>query len=77
MPESITLLLRDWAAGSEAARNELMPLIYQDLKVLSRRVLRRESGGHVTATALVHDLYLKLVQHESMSWNDRRHFFSF
>lgn len=77
MSDSITLLLRDWAAGSKEARNELIPLVYQDLKLLSRRILRGEKGGQVTATALVHDLYLKLVRHDSMSWNDRRHFFSF
>ena len=72
------MLLRDWAAGSEAARSQLMPLVYDDLKVLSRRMLRRESGSNnVTATALVHDLYLKLVRTEPVNWNDRRHFFSF
>ena len=54
-----------------------MPLVYEDLKLLSRRMLRRESGSSVTATALVHDLYLKLVRHEPMNWNDKRHFFSF
>ncbi len=77
MSESITLLLHDWASGSNAARNELMPLVYQDLKVLSRRILKRESSRHVTATALVHDLFIKLVNHHSMTWNDRHHFFSF
>lgn len=74
---SITLLLREWAAGSANARDGLLPMVYEDLKVLSRRMLRRESGGHVTATALVHDLYLKLSRYEAVNWNDRRHFFSF
>ena len=77
-PESLTVLLQDWAAGSEAARTQLMPLVYEDLKVLSRRMLRREStSNNLTATALVHDLYLKLVRTEPVNWNDRRHFFSF
>lgn len=76
-PESITVLLQDWASGSESARSQLMPLVYEDLKVLSRRMLRRESNTSLTATALVHDLYLKLVRYQPVNWNDRRHFFSF
>lgn len=77
MAESITILLQDWAAGATSARDDLLPLVYQDLKVLSRRMLRRESGNQVTATALVHDLYLKLAHYKSVDWQDRRHFFSF
>lgn len=75
--ESITVLLKEWAEGSLAAREDLLPMVYEDLKVLSRRMLRRESGQFVTATALVHDLYLKIAHYESVNWNDRRHFFSF
>lgn len=78
MPEkSITVLLQEWAEGSSAARDDLMPLIYSDLKTLSRKMLSREHHADLTATSLVHDLYLKLVRHDSMSWTDRRHFFSF
>lgn len=78
MPEqSITTLLREWAEGSHAARSEVLPLVYEDLKKLSRKMLSRESGPLVTATALVHDLYLRLARYESISWNDRSHFFSF
>jgi len=77
MPDSITVLLRDWASGSDSARTELMPLIYEDLKSLSHKMLRRESSGQVTATALVHELYLRLVRYDAVTWNDRRHFFSF
>lgn len=74
---SITVLLRDWATGSLAARDELMPLVYTDLKTLSRRLLRREHASDLTTTALVHDLYLKLARCENLDWNDRQHFFSF
>lgn len=77
MTESITVLLKDWASGSTSARDELMPLVYQDLKALSKRILRGEGASEVTATALVHELYIKLSNCNSMSWNDRGHFFSF
>jgi RNA polymerase sigma factor (TIGR02999 family) len=73
----ITALLRDWATGSPAAPEALMPLVYQDLKLISRRLLRRESRSELTTTALVHDLYLKLVRGDSVDLNDRRHFFSY
>ena len=76
-PSSITQLLRQWADGSDNARSELIPLVYHDLKMISRRVLRGEHHSTVTATGLVHDLYLKLATCDSMEWSDRRHFFAF
>lgn len=74
---SITVLLQEWSAGSPTARNELIPLVYNELKNLSQRVLGRESNPNLTATALVHDLYLKLAHYDSVEWTDRAHFFSF
>lgn len=73
----ITELLHEWAGGSSVAREELIPLVYDDLKSISRRVLRGESTDQVTATALVHDLYVRLTNYDSVDWNDRKHFFSF
>jgi len=75
--QHITVLLRQWASGSREAADELMPLVYQDLKALSRRLLNRESSKDATATSLVHDLYLKLAPYDSVDWTDRRHFFCF
>jgi RNA polymerase sigma factor (TIGR02999 family) len=77
LPQSITALLQEWSAGSQTARNDLIPLVYNELKNLSQRVLGRESNPSLTATALVHDLYLKLAHYDSVEWNDRAHFFSF
>ena len=77
LPPSITALLQEWTTGSATARNDLMPLVYNELKHLSHRVLGRESDPNLTATALVHDLYLKLAHYDSVEWNDRAHFFSF
>ena len=73
----ITQLLRDWASGSEAAQTELMPFVYDHLKSISRGVLRGQNNSQVTATALVHDLYLKILRYDSVDWQDRTHFFSF
>ena len=77
VPRSITALLHEWSGGSPTARNELIPLVYNELKNLSRRFLGRESNPSLTATALVHDLYLKLAHYDSVEWNNRAHFFSF
>jgi RNA polymerase sigma factor (TIGR02999 family) len=77
IPRSITSLLQEWSTGSPIARNELIPLVYNELKNLSQRVLGRESDHSLTATALVHDLYLKLAHYDSVEWTDRAHFFSF
>jgi RNA polymerase sigma factor (TIGR02999 family) len=77
MSTPITVLLREWSTGSEEARDQLISLVYQELKNLSSRILRGESHGALTSTALVHELYMKLVGANEVSWNDRNHFFSF
>jgi RNA polymerase sigma factor (TIGR02999 family) len=73
----ITQLLHDWVGGSAGARDELFSLLYQDLKSLSRRVLSRESNQSLTATALVHELYVKLAPYGKVDWHDRNHFMAF
>jgi RNA polymerase sigma factor (TIGR02999 family) len=77
MGSPITVLLREWSTGSEVARDQLISLVYQELKNLSARVLRGERPGSLTTTALVHELYVKLAGSREVEWNDRNHFFSF
>jgi RNA polymerase sigma factor (TIGR02999 family) len=77
MPAPITILLRQWSTGSEEARDQLISLVYHELKNLSSRMLRGERSDCLTATALVHELYVKLAGSTSMEWSDRNHFFSF
>jgi RNA polymerase sigma factor (TIGR02999 family) len=73
----VTQLLRDWSDGSAAAREELLQLVYAPLRDLAMSHLRRERDGHtLQPTALVHELYLKLVQQRRVDWEDRRHFFA-
>jgi RNA polymerase sigma factor (TIGR02999 family) len=76
MPE-VTQLLRDWSEGRQEARDELLRLVYDPLRVIAERHLYRERDGHtLQPTALVHELYLKLVDQRRVEWHDRTHFFA-
>ncbi len=76
-PEAdVTDLLAEVAKGNQAAEEKLVPLIYDQLKELARRYMRRERGDHtLQTTALVHEAYLKLVRQRSPHWQGRAHFF--
>lgn len=73
----VTQLLHDWSAGKQEARDELLGLVYEPLRAIASRHLNREREGHtLQPTALVHELYLKLVDQRRVAWNDRAHFFA-
>ena len=73
----VTQLLREWSGGRQEARDELLGLVYEPLRLIAGRHLNREREGHtLQPTALVHELYLKLVDQRSVAWNDRAHFFA-
>ncbi len=75
-PTEITQLLIAWNQGDEAARDELMPLVYDELRRLARGYLRRERPNHtLQPTALVHDAFLRLVDQSQVNWQNRAHFF--
>lgn len=64
-----------WNAGDERARDELMPLLYDELRSIARGRMRHESADHtLDTTGLVHEAYLKLVDLTQVQWNDRGHF---
>jgi RNA polymerase sigma factor (TIGR02999 family) len=74
--KSVTALLLAWQGGNEAALNELMPLVYDELRRLADSYLRRERAGHtLQTTALVHEAYLRLVDVNQMQWESRAQFF--
>jgi RNA polymerase sigma factor (TIGR02999 family) len=74
-PQNVTQLLLAWGEGDEAARDELIPLVYDQLRRIARRHLRGERAGHtLQTTALINEAYLKLVE-QSVSWQSRAHFF--
>jgi RNA polymerase sigma factor (TIGR02999 family) len=73
----ITRLLKAWSGGDEAALEELMPLVYNELRKAARRHLRNERPDHtLEATALVNEVYLRLLKVTQISWRDRAHFFA-
>ena len=75
--EEITVLLNRMSAGDENAPEKLLPLVYQDLRNLARVYLKQERSDHtLQATALVHEAYMRLVDWEKVSWQNRAHFFS-
>ena len=74
--EKVTALLHAWAQGDERAQEDLLPLVYQELKRQAAAYLRRERPGHtLQPTALVHEAYLRLVGQRA-NWNNRGHFFA-
>jgi RNA polymerase sigma-70 factor (ECF subfamily) len=75
-PNEVTRLLVDWGNGDQAALGELIPLVYDELRRLAGRYMRRESQGHTLQTsALVNEAYLRLVDQRRVQWQNRAHFF--
>ena len=72
----ITHLLADISEGNEKAVNVLMPLVYNELRLMAGNKLRHEKHQTLNATALVHEAYLKLVDQNRISWQNRAHFFA-
>ena len=73
----VTELLLSWGQGDIAALNRLVPLVYDDLRRVARGHLRRERPGHtLQATALVHEVFLRLVDVDRMTLKSRTHFFA-
>lgn len=73
----VTRLLLDWRHGNQAALDELLPLVYNELRRLAQARLRQEPQGHtLQATALVHEAYVRLVDLDQLTLSDRAHFFA-
>jgi len=71
----VTELLRAWSDGDPAARDRLIPLVYEDLRRRAAAYLRRERRGHtLQPTALVHEAYLRLVDQRRPAWRNRAQF---
>lgn len=73
--DQVTRLLRDCQAGDASAVDEILPLLYADLRRMASRMMADERVGHsLQPTALVHEAYVRLVESESCTWRDRAHF---
>jgi RNA polymerase sigma factor (TIGR02999 family) len=72
----LTALLQNWSQGSETALAELLPLVYRELRQIAARQLRNERVDHtLQPTALVHEVYLRLLDQRHVDWGNRAHFF--
>ena len=74
--EEITSLLKAWGSGQSSALDQLIPLVYRELKRMARRHMRRSDSGTIQTTALVNEAYLRLVDLSSAAWQDRAHFYA-
>jgi RNA polymerase sigma factor (TIGR02999 family) len=71
----VTRLLLEWRGGNKAALDEMMPLVYDELRRIARHYLERERADHtLQPTALVHEAYLRLVGQHSVDWQNRAQF---
>lgn len=77
MSEAVTNLMQRMRAGEAHAAEELLPIVYEELRKLARARLAREKPGQtLQATALVHEAYLRLVGDADPTWENRAHFFA-
>lgn len=71
----VTDLLRSWNAGDPDAAAAVMPLVYEELHRIATAYFRRERRDHtLQATAIVHDAYIRLIEHNNVEWQSRTHF---
>ena len=72
----ITQLLIAWSDGRREALDDLMPMVYADLRRVAAGYMRREGAGHaLQPTALVHEAYVRLIDQKQVKWRNRAHFF--
>ncbi len=72
----LTSLLQAWSHGNQSALDQLLPLVYAELRRQAGRYMRGQSPGHtLQPTALVHEAFLRLIGSEPVEWRSRAHFF--
>ena len=75
--QDVTALLRAWAAGDESALGRLMPLVYDEIHGIAKRYMGRERHSHgLQTTALVHEVYFRLIDAKDVDWQNRNHFYA-
>lgn len=73
--QEITQLLRAWSGGDQQALDKLTPMVYHELHRRARQYVARERPGHtIQTTALINEVYLRLVDFRGVTWQDRAHF---
>jgi RNA polymerase sigma factor (TIGR02999 family) len=75
-PRDATALLAAWNEGDRSALDQLVPMVYVELRRQAERQMRHQPGGHtLSPTGLVHEAYLRLAGHQAAPWQGRAHFF--
>ena len=75
--DRISQLLAEWANGDPAARDRLVPIVYEELRRLAHYYMRGEREGHtLQTTALVNEVYMRMAGIDALRWRDRAHFFA-
>src|SRR5688572_29969404 len=75
--DDVTRLLNRWGSGDAAALDQLLPLVYRELRKIAKRYMRVQSSDHtLQSTAVVHEAFLKLVGDPERDWDSRAHFFA-
>lgn len=75
--DEVTALLQAWSCGDQAALDKLAPLVYEELHRTAHRYMAQEQTGHtLQTTALVNEVYLRLVKASEVNWQNRAHFFA-
>lgn len=73
----VTRLLEAWSEGKQEAFDELMPLVYEELRRMAKNYMNSQPSGHtLQTTALIHEAYLKLADQREKRWQNRAHFFA-
>jgi RNA polymerase sigma factor (TIGR02999 family) len=76
-PKEVTLILKDWNRGDQSALEKLMPIVYDELKRIAARYMRKEQPNHtLQATALVNEAFMRLADEKDLEWQNRAHFFA-
>lgn len=77
IPKDVTALLAAWSDGDGAALDQLLPLVYEELRQLAKHYMSSQPSGHtLQTTALIHEAYLKLAENKEKRWENRAHFFA-
>ena len=75
-PENVTQLLLDWKNGDDSALDRLIPIVYDELRRIASRYLRKHPPDQILQTTqLVHEAYLQLAENQNQDWQNRAHFF--
>ena len=77
-PDNLTGSLRAWQDGDDSALDYVTPLVYDEIRRMAHRLMKRERNGHtLNTTALVNEAYVRLIDEREVHWANRSHFFAF